>query len=87
MKTVDDLTMVSIVYFTAAGIAGIIAHKKGRSAIGFFLLAALLSPLVGLLASWFVSDRPAKACMHCGEMVAWGTIACTECGKALPTVV
>ena len=40
---------IVIVWIIFSGIAALIAGNKGRSAVGFFFLSMLLSPLIGII--------------------------------------
>lgn len=88
-----------ILYLGLSVLAGIAAARKGRSGIGFFLLALVLSPIIGLLAA--VIARPAAAreqalvragyhskiwrkCPSCAEIVRREARLCRHCGQALP---
>jgi hypothetical protein len=74
--------------------AAVIAGNKGRSAIGFFLLALLLSPLVGFLAAVlaredrdrierrrFAKSGGAKKCLFCATWISWQASVCPHCGR------
>jgi ribosomal protein S14 len=77
-------------------VAGKIAANKGRSGFGFFLLAFLLSPLVGIICAALASpdkralDRRAvenhekKRCPHCGELIARQATICRFCSRDFP---
>ena len=78
-------------------IAAIIAANKGRSGMGFFLLAILLSPLVGILAALvakpntisteeqLIANGEARRCPFCAEMVRPEASVCKHCGRSLQT--
>jgi len=77
-------------------LAGVVAANKGRSAIGFFFLALLLSPLVGLIAALVVAENRNEIekqqlergdmvkCPFCAELVRSEARICKHCGKELP---
>ncbi len=80
-------------------LAGVIAAGKGRSGLGFFLLAVFLSPLIGLIAALCVRPREVldaqrarasgvyggwRRCPHCAEAVRIEARVCRYCGNDLP---
>ena len=62
---------ITIVWIALCLVAGHIAAKKGRSGAGFFLLALLLSPLIGIIAAVIASPDKVtgdtKKCPYCGK--------------------
>ena len=78
-------------------LAGYIASQKGRSGFGFFLLALLLSPLIGVLAAIFAGpnqavleeqslrDGSGQRCPACAEVVRAQATRCRYCGADLST--
>ena len=48
---------ILLVWFVFAAGVAIAAGNKGRSTVGFFLLSALLSPIVGLIVLLVVGDK------------------------------
>src|SRR4051794_9194127 len=72
-------------WFAGAVLVGVIANSKGRSGIGWFLLAALLSPLLSLIAVVAMPrvkpfEEPTKACPRCAETVKLAAMVCKHCG-------
>jgi uncharacterized protein (DUF983 family) len=71
------------------------AGARGRSAVGYFLLSLVLSPLVGLIILWAsgtniatqdresVSRGEKRKCPACAELVLGEARKCRYCGEAL----
>lgn len=77
-------------------VAGKIAANKGRSGFGFFMLAFILSPIVGIICAALASrdqrsiDRRSlennekKRCPHCGELINLQAAICRFCNRDFP---
>jgi uncharacterized membrane protein YiaA len=79
-----------------AVLIGVWASNRGRSGFGYFLLAAILSPLIGALILLIAGPKPKevearaiesgelKKCPACAELVRAEARKCKHCGEALP---
>ena len=62
---------------------GILASREfGRSGFGWFLLALVLTPLVGLLL--FILPARRRPCPFCAEPIKPSAVVCRFCGRAVP---
>lgn len=88
--------MGTAVFWVLLAIAvGIWASNKGRSGFGWFLLAMLLSPLLGFIFCAIAkdlsrpvvdsapSDKTHMKCPACAEYVLPAAIMCRHCGESL----
>jgi hypothetical protein len=90
---------IFIFWFALSVLAGVIAGNKGRSGFGFFLLALLLSPLIGIIAaaaatpnvknieSTQVASGDSKKCAYCAELIKAEAIVCRYCGKDVASTI
>ena len=76
-------------------LAGLIARKKGRSFLVFFLASLFLSPLIGVVAAFGARSEIAeiesdkiyagelKRCPRCDEAIRHDAVKCRYCGSDL----
>lgn len=66
----------------ALGVVPYIAHRKGRSTIGWFLLGIgffVVPPLIVLL---FLPEKlPSRRCPHCASSIPQVASVCASCGR------
>jgi tRNA(Ile2) C34 agmatinyltransferase TiaS len=87
-----------VLWFMLAIVAGVIAANKGRSGFGFFLLAIVLSPLIGIIAAAAaksnvtniekeqIESGDARTCPHCAEVIKLAAKVCKHCGRDVPQI-
>jgi hypothetical protein len=71
---------VAIVLLAVGAIPAIIASRKGRSFLGWWLFG-LLAWIVALPASVIVSDLTRVRCPHCAELVREEATLCPHCQR------
>ena len=84
-----------IVWLVLAILVGVYASNKGRSGIGFFFLAVLLSPLIGIIIAVLVSPNQEaiesdaiekgsmRKCPNCAELIKKEAKICKHCHSDL----
>jgi hypothetical protein len=76
-----------VILLIIAGIVGsIIASRKGRSPLWWFILCALFPLLIIVLALLppMVSKGYTKKCLYCAEIIKEDANFCKHCGKEQP---
>jgi hypothetical protein len=86
---------IIIFWLVLAILVGVFASSKGRSGVGFFFIAVLLSPLIGFIIALVVqpirANTEAKAvdsgefkkCPNCAELVKAEARLCKHCHSEL----
>ncbi|WP_447977890.1 hypothetical protein [Candidatus Nitrospira bockiana] len=70
-------------YTLLAVAVGVLARREfGRSAIAWFFLALLLTPLAGLLL--FVLPARRRRCPYCAEPIQPSAVVCRFCRRDVP---
>ncbi|HKN85707.1 MAG TPA: hypothetical protein VJV04_02485 [Nitrospiraceae bacterium] len=68
----------------ALAVALLASREFGRSAVGWFLLSLITTPLVGLLL--FMLPPRRRPCPFCAESIQPYAVVCRFCGRDVATV-
>lgn len=87
--------MVVLFWLFFSVMVGVYANSKGRSGIGFFFIALIISPLVGFIIALVISpleqnveakaleSGTLKKCSSCAELVKIEAKLCKHCHTEL----
>lgn len=86
-----------VLWLALSAIVAILAANRGRSGIGWLLLAVIVSPLIAGLLVLVLPDRKAdryrqyeaensRACPHCSEPIKRLALVCRYCGGAVEPI-
>lgn len=90
--------MLIMLWLLFSAFIAVIASSRGRSAFGFFLLSAILSPLIGLIVVMClprveqkieaekIASGELRKCPTCAEVIKAEAIKCRFCGAELPAL-
>lgn len=96
-----ELVVIGVLWLVLAALAGVWAERKGHNGALFVVLAAALSPLVGLIAAAAVADRTIprqhpmhaggvdpnlRPCPHCAEQIQRAAVLCRFCRMGVPAL-
>lgn len=86
---------LAVLYVLLSALVGYYASRKGRSPVGFTLLALVVSPLIGFLLAVLFKGDPAvvesravasgaqKKCPFCAELIKPDASVCRYCSRDL----
>lgn len=82
---------IAFFWILLSAAVGVFAAKRGRNAVGWFVISAFLSPLIGLIFCLLVKDLSSQEvspdthvkCPDCRELVLKDARKCKHCGCAL----
>lgn len=80
------MTVLVLTSGTLALLAALIAHSKGRFALGWFLAGLLIGPFALIVAflSPIVREGRYLQCPVCAEVVPEGARRCRYCSEEMP---
>lgn len=78
-----DLSSLLVGWLIGAIVVGFLATTRGHGFLGYFLISALLSPLIGLIILLVSQPGNRGPCWQCKELVVRGASKCPHCGAEL----
>jgi ribosomal protein L40E len=73
-----------------SGIVALAANSRGRSAVGWFLLAVVLSPVLALIAVLVMAPRSSQTAQLAQSSTSAASLdsrkVCPDCGEQVPVV-
>lgn len=82
------MTLIAVIWLGLAIATGAAARSRGRSGIGWFLLAMIFSPLIALILLMAFRPRhvgPSKKCRFCRSEVDRLAMVCPHCQREILT--
>jgi hypothetical protein len=73
---------IVVAWLVLSVLVAVLADARGRSGVGFFLMALSLSPLVAFV--WVMVALGGKKCPHCAERIKREARVCRYCGNSVP---
>jgi hypothetical protein len=77
-KKVSDMD-IFLLWLGLSILVAVFANSRGKSGILYFLLAVLLSPLLGFLIAFVTGDKTKKKCFNCGQNIDINAKVCPFC--------
>lgn len=75
---------IVLIWIVCAILVAVVANNRGRSGLGWFLLALIISPLLALIVVAVMSRvepvEASKTCPRCAETVKRAALVCKHCG-------
>src|SRR5260370_31262786 len=82
------MSLMVILWLGLAIATGAAASSRGRSGIGWFLLAVIISPLIALILLMAFQPRhvgPSKKCKFCRSEIDRDAMVCPHCQREIIT--
>lgn len=73
---------IFLLWFVLSILVAVFANNRGKSGILYFLIAALLSPLIGFLIALISGDATKMKCANCGQKIDISAKVCPYCSDS-----